>query len=224
MNKSSHFIISIFLIIILFSCSEYRKILKEEGYEKKLEAAIKYYEEEEYFKASTLFKKTIQTKNEIIDNFSKFSFPNGRDDLSELLDTFLEAKLSSYFYLSSVIPLFEEYFLINKNEIFNFKSKTELIIAIEKISSQSITSGVYFTDKFSKLRGYRISSLLLKIQKMFLNKIAQKKKDKKIIFLSSKTAYFQNYLSSKFIQNNDFVIYYHSATNFFRMIFLKFFS
>ena len=56
MNKSSHFIISIFLIIILFSCSEYRKILKEEGYEKKLEAAIKYYEEEEYFKASTLFK------------------------------------------------------------------------------------------------------------------------------------------------------------------------
>ena len=35
---------------------ETRKILKEVGYEKKLEAAIKYYGEEEYFKASTLFK------------------------------------------------------------------------------------------------------------------------------------------------------------------------
>ena len=56
MNKTSHFIISIFLIVILFSCSEYRKILKEVGYEKQLEAAIKYYEDEEYFKASTLFK------------------------------------------------------------------------------------------------------------------------------------------------------------------------
>ena len=32
------------------------KILKEDGYEKKLESALKYYENEEYFKASTLLK------------------------------------------------------------------------------------------------------------------------------------------------------------------------
>ena len=48
-------------------------------------------------KASTLLKKTIKTKKEIIDNFSQFSFPNGKKDLAELLDTFLELKLSSYF-------------------------------------------------------------------------------------------------------------------------------
>ena len=70
-----------------------------------------------------------------------------------MLDTFLELlKLSSYFYLSSVIPLFEEYFLINKNQIFKFKSKIELIMAIEKISSQSKKGSAYFTNKFSKLK------------------------------------------------------------------------
>ena len=169
-------------------------------------------------KAGALLKNTIQTKKEILDNFSKFSSHIGSKDLTELLDTFLELKLSSYFYLFSVIPLFEEYFLKNKNQIFNFKSKAELIIAIERISSQSIKGSTYFTNKFSKLRRYRFSSLILKIQKILLSKIAQKKIDKKIIFLSCNKAYFQNYLCSKFKQNDDFIIYYHSTVNFFRII------
>jgi len=48
----------IFIIILFtsFSCSDYRKLFKTEGYEKKLEAALNYYEEEEYYKASTLFE------------------------------------------------------------------------------------------------------------------------------------------------------------------------
>ena len=56
MIKFSKFSLAIVLLFLLFSCSEYRKVLKSEGYEKKLEAAMKYYEDEEYFKASTLFK------------------------------------------------------------------------------------------------------------------------------------------------------------------------
>ena len=48
--------INLFIILFLFSCSEYRKVLKSPGYEKKLEAALNYYEDEEYFKASTLLK------------------------------------------------------------------------------------------------------------------------------------------------------------------------
>ena len=43
------------LFFLIFSCSEYRKVLKTEGYEKKLKAAIEYYENDEFFKASTLF-------------------------------------------------------------------------------------------------------------------------------------------------------------------------
>ena len=56
MIKYSKFILILTLIFGLSSCSEYRKVLKTEGYEKKLDAAMKYYEDEEYFKASTLFK------------------------------------------------------------------------------------------------------------------------------------------------------------------------
>ncbi|MBV19731.1 MAG: outer membrane protein assembly factor BamD [Cytophagia bacterium] len=47
--------ILISLSFLIISCSEYRKVLKTEGYEKKLKAATEYYENEEYFKASTLF-------------------------------------------------------------------------------------------------------------------------------------------------------------------------
>ena len=50
-------IISIILFLsTLVSCNEYRKILKTPGYEKKLTAALKYYDDEDYFKASTLLK------------------------------------------------------------------------------------------------------------------------------------------------------------------------
>ena len=52
MIKHSKFSLAIVLLFLLFSCSEYIKVLKSEGYEKKLEAAMKYYEDEEYFKAS----------------------------------------------------------------------------------------------------------------------------------------------------------------------------
>ena len=43
------------LFILITSCSDYRKVLKTEGYEKKLKSAIEFYENDEFFKASTLF-------------------------------------------------------------------------------------------------------------------------------------------------------------------------
>ena len=90
MIKYSKFILILTLIFGLSSCSEYRKVLKTEGYEKKLEAAMKYYEDEEYFKASTLFKDIkplvkgseevgnkigdfLKSKSSIIDSFSIIS-------------------------------------------------------------------------------------------------------------------------------------------------------
>ena len=38
--------IFIIILFINFSCSDYRKLFKTEGYEKKLEAALNYYEKE----------------------------------------------------------------------------------------------------------------------------------------------------------------------------------
>ena len=71
----------IFLMLILTSCSEYRKILKSTGYQKKLDAAMEYYEEEKYFKASTLFKdiKPLvkgSEESEIVDFYFAYSLYN----------------------------------------------------------------------------------------------------------------------------------------------------
>ncbi len=68
-------------IFLFFSCSDYRKLLKTEGYDKKLEAALKYYEDQEYYKASTLFKdiKPLvkgSEESEIVDFYFAYSLFN----------------------------------------------------------------------------------------------------------------------------------------------------
>ena len=89
----------IFLMLILTSCSEYRKILKSTGYQKKLDAAMEYYEEEKYFKASTLFKdiKPLvkgSEESEIVDFYFAYSLYN------------LEQYETSAKYFKSFIELF----------------------------------------------------------------------------------------------------------------------
>ena len=68
-------------IILISSCSDYRKILKTPGFEKKLEAALEYYEEKEYYKSSTLFqdiKPLVKgsEKSEIVDFYFAYSLYN----------------------------------------------------------------------------------------------------------------------------------------------------
>lgn len=47
------------LTIILSACTEFRKLQKSDDWEKKYEAAIRYYEEQEYFKAATLLEDLL---------------------------------------------------------------------------------------------------------------------------------------------------------------------
>lgn len=47
------------LIISSVSCSEFRKIQKSDGWEGKYEAALKYYEDEDYYRAIALFEEVI---------------------------------------------------------------------------------------------------------------------------------------------------------------------
>ncbi len=49
----------LFVFITLFSCSKYQKILKSDDLEHKYESALKYYDDQEYFKAMTLFEEMI---------------------------------------------------------------------------------------------------------------------------------------------------------------------
>tara|TARA_A100000164_G_scaffold382157_1_gene439370 strand:- start:4902 stop:5711 length:810 start_codon:yes stop_codon:yes gene_type:complete len=75
------FLLNFILILLLTSCSEYRKTLKSTGYDEKLEAAMEYFEEEKYFKASTLFKdiKPLvkgSKESEIVDFYFAYSLYN----------------------------------------------------------------------------------------------------------------------------------------------------
>ena len=60
--------LSIFVLLatILFSCSEYEKVVKGSDYDKKYDMALKMYKKEKYIKALPLFE-------EVISIYSKFS-------------------------------------------------------------------------------------------------------------------------------------------------------
>jgi len=47
------------LLLVTASCSKFRKIQKSGDWELKYEAAMNYYQEEEYYKASVLFEEII---------------------------------------------------------------------------------------------------------------------------------------------------------------------
>lgn len=59
MRNSQLTILFLSLVFVLSSCSEFRKIQKSTDWEKKYEAAIKYYENQDYYKASVLFEELL---------------------------------------------------------------------------------------------------------------------------------------------------------------------
>lgn len=56
MRKRLHFLLLITFATVLSSCSSYNKLIKSNDYNAKYEAAVKYYNEENYFKATQLFE------------------------------------------------------------------------------------------------------------------------------------------------------------------------
>lgn len=58
-NKISRFILFGFLTTLIFSCSEYQKALKSSDYNLKYEKALEYYEEEDYYRAQSLFDELV---------------------------------------------------------------------------------------------------------------------------------------------------------------------
>ena len=58
-NKFTNILLSAFAVIALASCSEYNKLLKSTDYNKKYEAAIKYYDNKEYSKSLALLEELV---------------------------------------------------------------------------------------------------------------------------------------------------------------------
>jgi outer membrane protein assembly factor BamD len=59
LNKLKYPLLLALISLILFSCSEYQQILKSNNLQLKYEAAMKYFEQEKYYKASPLFEELI---------------------------------------------------------------------------------------------------------------------------------------------------------------------
>ena len=58
-GKVSHKIVILSLLIISVSCSDFRKIQKSSDWKLKYDAALKYYEKEDYYRAATLFEEIM---------------------------------------------------------------------------------------------------------------------------------------------------------------------
>ncbi|MDY0161429.1 MAG: outer membrane protein assembly factor BamD, partial [Bacteroidales bacterium] len=58
MNKNVYKYLWLLLLVpLMWSCSEYQKLLKSDNYDLKLEKAKEYYEEEDYYRAMSLLEE-----------------------------------------------------------------------------------------------------------------------------------------------------------------------
>ena len=79
--------------------------------------------------------KTEKVKSEILLILKDWEIFKDIEDLDELLEPFLDLKLTRFFYLQSVIPTFDIYILIKGKLNYSYSSKTDLILAIDRIYS-----------------------------------------------------------------------------------------
>tara|TARA_Y100000589_G_C27164075_1_gene634028 strand:- start:163 stop:1884 length:1722 start_codon:yes stop_codon:yes gene_type:complete len=161
--------------------------------------------------AEFLFLKTIDLKNQIYGLIKKNKYFENIKNVSELLDPFLEIKISQFLYLSSVIPKYDNYILVNKKNKISLTSKFDLIITIEKIYNKSKSYG--FIGKFSRLKNNNnLNILLLEIQKFIIKKIFFLIK-KDVNFFSDERAYYMKYLIHKLNKKGVINFYLSSSTS-----------
>ena len=100
--------------------------------------------------SESLILKTQEVKIQLINAIKAMQFFKDINDLDELLDPFLEIKLSSYFYLNDIIPEYREYILIFGGKSYKFNSKIDLIFSLEKIYTNKINKN-QLLNKFSNI-------------------------------------------------------------------------
>ena len=167
--------------------------------------------------AEILLLKTNRAKNFLIDKLKKFKNLNQIKDLDELLDPFLEIKISRFFYIQDIIPDFEYYILINKNKRIKYSNKIDLLLAIDYIYSDNKTKKLSYIDRYSEIRSNLFCDLILSFQSYLIKKLLFKNR-KEVYLISDSKVYFLDYLKSKFISEGKLVIYFCSSTSYIRII------
>ena len=168
------------------------------------------------FESKFLFQKAIDAKNEFFKKITKINYFKNINYIEELLENFLESKLTIYFYLENVIPEYNEYILINNRKYYHYKSKVELIRNIENLSGNKGKIH-YLHHKFSKSNNPLINIILMKIQSKII-KFLFDSKSKELYLFSDKKSHFFNYLKSKFFKKNNIIISYHPTSNYIRIL------
>lgn len=170
--------------------------------------------------AEFLSLKVQEVKSEIIEKVKKNNFFKKLNFIDELLDPFLEMKLSSYFYLENSIPNHQKYVLILRKRKYIFTKKSELILGIFNFYSNYFNKKGLL-DKFYISSFNLLNNILLKIQEILLNtllKLDQKNK----FFISDEKAYFFNELKNKLKNKKSLILYYTPTTSYIKIISLLF--
>ena len=82
--------------------------------------------------SGSLIHKIKEAKIEIYKKIKHLYIFNQVEDLDELLEPFLEAKISRFYYLKNSIPNYDEYVLLGNRKNNVFYSKIDLILAIDE--------------------------------------------------------------------------------------------
>ncbi len=170
-------------------------------------------------KAETILLDTYRYKKSIVNEIMKIDSLKVYKNANELIDPFLEVKISRFLYLKDVIPFFKNYVLIRNKKKEIFSNKLDLILAIDEYYSSNKKKIISYTDKFSISNKKFYNGFLLKIQSFFIKNI-YKRKGKDVVFFSDKEAYFINYLKSKYLNQRKIVFYFCSSNSLIRIILL----
>ncbi len=188
-NKAKIIIFSILTSLILSSCSEYQKVLKSSDYNYKYTKAVEYYEEEDYYRAQSLFDELVtifkgsdkaedilyyyadchyQQKDYILgayyfENFAK-TFP-----YSEKTEKAAYTAAYCYFLNSPKYNLdqTDTYKAINAMQLFINKYPTSSFVAeanniIEKLRAKLEIKSYENAKLYVKLEDYQAASIALK--------------------------------------------------------------
>ena len=175
------------------------------------------------YESKMLFSTTQKLKKIIIKELKYLYKEDNIKDIDELLDPFLEIKISSYLYMKSVIPEYDEYILIYKKSKIKYQSKIDLIINIESINNRESNSQYNLLSKYSAIEPNLYSGILMQIQSFLLKKIFEKNKNN-FNFLSDRKAYFMSYLFKKYKYNKSQILYYSPNRAFLSTLKILFFQ
>ena len=166
--------------------------------------------------SESLILKTQEVKIQLIKEIREILFFKKMNNLDELLDPFLEIKLSSYFYLNDIIPIYKKYILIFGGKLYKYNSKIDLINSVEKIYTNKINKN-QLLNKFSNINLNFFNRTLLFIQK-FLLKNLLKSSRRNINFFSDEEAYFIKILKKEIGNKANSILFYTPTCSYLRII------